>query len=109
MSMPTVVFILPSGESRSVDVAPGTTLMNAAVKNGVDGIIGECGGVCMCATCHVYVREDFLDRLPPIQDTEEAVLEVTNAERLPNSRLSCQIKMTGELEGLTVQVPPSQR
>jgi 2Fe-2S ferredoxin len=107
--MPTVVFILPTGESRSVDVAPGTTLMNAAVKNGVDGIIGECGGVCMCATCHVYVREDFLDRLPPIQDTEEAVLEVTNAERLANSRLSCQIKMTGELDGLTVQVPPSQR
>ena len=109
MSMPTVVFILPTGEARPVDVAPGTTLMNAAVKNGVDGIIGECGGVCMCATCHVYVREDFLDKLPPIQDTEEAVLEVTNAERLPNSRLSCQIKMTGDLDGLTVQVPPSQR
>ena len=94
MSMPTIVFILPTGESRPVDVAAGTTLMNAAVKNGVDGIIGECGGVCMCATCHV---------------TEEAVLEVTNAERLPNSRLSCQIKMTNELDGLTVQVPPSQR
>ena len=64
--MPTVVFILPTGESRPVDVAPGTTLMNAAVKNGVDGIIGECGGVCMCATCHIYVREDFLDKLPAI-------------------------------------------
>jgi len=97
--MPTVVFILPTGESRPVDVATGTTLMNAAVKN----------GVCMCATCHIYVREEFLDKLPPIQDTEEAVLEVTNAERLPNSRLSCQIKMTDQLDGLTVQVPPSQR
>jgi ferredoxin, 2Fe-2S len=107
--MPTVIFILPTGEPRAVDVAAGTTLMNAAVKNGVDGIIGECGGVCMCATCHVYVREEFLDKLPPIQDTEEAVLEVTNAERLPNSRLSCQIKMTDQLDGLTVQVPPSQR
>ena len=107
--MPTVVFILPTGESRAVDVAPGTTLMTAAVKHGVDGIIGECGGVCMCATCHIYVREEFLGRLPPIKDTEEAVLDVTNAERLPNSRLSCQIKMTDDLDGLTVDVPPSQR
>ena len=107
--MPSVVFILPTGETRTVDVAPGTTLMTAAVKNGVDGIIGECGGVCMCATCHVYVREDFLDKLPPIKDTEEAVLDVTNAERLPNSRLSCQIKMTEALDGLTVTVPSSQR
>ena len=107
--MPRVVFIQPSGQSQSVDVATGTSLMTAAVKHGVEGIIGECGGVCMCATCHIYVREQFLDKLPPIQDTEEAVLEVTNAERLPNSRLSCQIKMTNELDGLTVQVPPSQR
>jgi 2Fe-2S ferredoxin len=107
--MPIIVFILPSGESRSVDVAPGTTLLTAALKNGIDGIIGECGGVCMCATCHVYVREDFFDKLPPAKDAEEAVLEVTNAERLPNSRLSCQIKMSDELDGLTVTVPESQR
>ena len=107
--MPTVVFLLPTGETRSVDVAAGTTVMTAAVKNGVDGIIGECGGVCMCATCHVYVRDDFFARLQPAKDTEEAVLDVTNAERLPNSRLSCQIKMTDELNGLTVTVPASQR
>jgi len=107
--MPRVVFIQPTGDSQTVDVASGTSLMTAAVKHGVEGIIGECGGVCMCATCHVYVREAFLDKLPPIKDTEEAVLEVTNAERLPNSRLSCQIKMTEELDGLTVTVPPSQR
>jgi 2Fe-2S ferredoxin len=107
--MPAVVFILPSGETRTIDVAPGTTLMTAAVKNGIDGIIGECGGVCMCATCHIYVRPEFFDKLPPPLDTEEAVLEVTNAERLPNSRLSCQIKMTDALDGLTVEIPPSQR
>jgi 2Fe-2S ferredoxin len=107
--MPNVVFIQPTGESQTVDVTPGTSLMIAAVKHGVEGIIGECGGVCMCATCHVYVREDFLDKLPPIMDTEEAVLEVTNAERLPNSRLSCQIKMTEALDGLTVTIPASQR
>ena len=107
--MPHVIYIQPGGESQTVDVAPGTSLMTAAVKHGVEGIIGECGGVCMCATCHVYVREDFLDKLPPILDTEEAVLEVTNAERLPNSRLSCQIKMTEALDGLTVTIPDSQR
>jgi 2Fe-2S ferredoxin len=107
--MATVNYILPTGETRAVDVAPGTTLMTAAVKHGVEGIIGECGGVCMCATCHIYVAEEFLDKLPPLKDTEEAVLEVTNAERLSNSRLSCQIKMTDELNGLTVQIPPSQR
>jgi 2Fe-2S ferredoxin len=107
--MPHVIFIQPTGESQTVDVTAGTSLMTAAVKHGVEGIIGECGGVCMCATCHIYVREDFLDQLPPIQDTEEAVLEVTNAERLPNSRLSCQIKMTDALAGLTVTIPPSQR
>jgi 2Fe-2S ferredoxin len=107
--MPHVIFLQPTGESQTVDVTAGTSLMTAAVKHGVEGIIGECGGVCMCATCHIYVREDFLDQLPPIQDTEEAVLEVTNAERLPNSRLSCQIKMTDALEGLTVTIPPSQR
>jgi len=107
--MPRVVFIQPTGESQTVDVASGSSLMTAAVKHGVEGIIGECGGVCMCATCHIYVREDFLGKLPPIKDTEEAVLEVTNAERLPNSRLSCQIKMTEELDGLTVTIPPSQR
>jgi ferredoxin, 2Fe-2S len=107
--MPRVVFVQPTGESQTVDVASGTTVMNAAVKHGVEGIIGECGGVCMCATCHVYVREEFLHRLPPIQDTEEAVLDVTNAERLANSRLSCQIKMTEGLDGLVVEIPPSQR
>ncbi|HTK28497.1 MAG TPA: 2Fe-2S iron-sulfur cluster-binding protein [Vicinamibacterales bacterium] len=107
--MPRVSYIQPSGDTRTVDVPVGTTLMLAAVRNDIDGIIGECGGVCMCATCHVYVNEAFLDRLPPILDTEEAVLEVTNAERLPNSRLSCQIKMTDALDGLVVQIPSSQR
>jgi 2Fe-2S ferredoxin len=107
--MPRVVFIQSTGQSQTVDVAVGSSLMTAAVKHGVEGIIGECGGVCMCATCHIYVREDFLDKLPPIKDTEEAVLDVTNAERLPNSRLSCQIKMTEALDGLTVTIPPSQR
>ena len=107
--MPKVVFVSPDGEDRAVDVEVGTTLMTAAVRNGIDGIIGECGGVCMCATCHVYVHNGFFERLPPIQDVEEAVLDVTTAERLDSSRLSCQLKMTEELDGLTVHIPASQR
>ena len=104
-----VVFVFPSGEERSVEVEPGTTLMSAAVRNGIDGIIGECGGVCMCATCHIYVHNGFFERLPPIQDVEEAVLDVTNAERLASSRLSCQIKMTEGLDGMKVHIPATQR
>ena len=107
--MPKVVFVSPDGEQRVVEVEVGTTLMNAAVRNGVDGIIGECGGVCMCATCHVYVHNGYASKLPPIQDVEEAVLDVTNAERQDSSRLSCQLKMTEELDGLMVHIPPSQR
>ena len=107
--MPKVTYVHPNGAREVLDVPLGTSVMRAAIVNSIDGIVAECGGVCMCATCHVYVRDDFLGKLPPIKDTEEAVLEVTNAERLPNSRLSCQIKMTDELDGLTVEVPPSQR
>ncbi len=107
--MPQVVYILADGTSRTVDVPVGTTVLAGALKNGVDGLLGECGGVCMCATCHVYVQEEFLGRLPVAKDTEEAVLEVTMEERQPNSRLSCQIKMTDELGGLTVRIPEKQR
>ena len=107
--MPKVVFVSPAGERHVVDVEVGTSLMTAAVKHGVDGIIGECGGVCMCATCHVYVHNGYFQRLPPIRDMEEAVLDVTNAERLDCSRLSCQLKMTEELDGMTVHIPSSQR
>src|SRR5262245_57628346 len=107
--MPRVVFVTPTGEEHQVEVAVGTTLMTAAMKNSINGILGECGGVCMCATCHVYVHNGYFSRLPPIQDMEEAVLEVTNAERLESSRLSCQLRMTEDLDGLTVHIPSSQR
>ena len=82
--------------------------MEGAVKNGIDGIVAECGGACMCATCHVYVDPAFLEKLPPIGEEQEEMLGVTAAERKPNSRLSCQIEMKPEYEGLIVRMPERQ-
>ncbi|MFZ0820986.1 MAG: 2Fe-2S iron-sulfur cluster-binding protein [Candidatus Acidiferrales bacterium] len=107
--MPKVIYVSHAGVSREVDVPIGMTVMNAALKNGIDGIIAECGGVCMCSTCHVYVDEKFFSKLPPAQDTEEAVLEIAAEERKPTSRLSCQIKVTEDLDGLIVRLPEKQR
>ena len=79
-----------------------------AVKNGIDGIVAECGGACMCATCHVYVDPAWLDKLEPIAEDQEEMLGVTAAERKPNSRLSCQIVMRPEYDGLVVLMPDRQ-
>lgn len=106
--MPLITYKAHDGGSKQVDVPVGTTVMQGAVKNGVDGIIAECGGNCMCATCHVYVDAGWLDKLEPVSDTEDAMLESTAAERMHNSRLSCQLKVTAELNGLVVTTPESQ-
>ena len=105
--MPTIFFISPDGQRSEVDAEPGTTVMEAAVDNEVPGIIAECGGGCSCATCQVYVGEHWLDRLPPMDEMEDAMLEAAT-ERRPGSRLSCQIEMTPELDGLEVQVAPNE-
>jgi 2Fe-2S ferredoxin len=107
--VPKVIYVSATGESHEVEVSAGTTVMSAALKNGIDGIVAECGGVCMCSTCHVYVDEAFFKRIPPAQDTEEAVLEIAAEERQPTSRLSCQIKVTDEVDGLIVRLPKRQR
>jgi 2Fe-2S ferredoxin len=107
--MPKVIYVSARGNVREVDVPIGTTVMAAALKNGIDGIVAECGGVCMCSTCHVFVDENFFNRLPPAQDTEEAVLEIAAEERRPTSRLSCQIMVTDALDGLIVRLPERQR
>jgi 2Fe-2S ferredoxin len=78
------------------------------VKHGVEGIVAECGGACSCATCHVYVDEAFTDRVGGAGDLEDDMLDGAAAERLPNSRLSCQIKMRDELDGLLVRIAPEQ-
>ena len=105
----TVIYISASGDKREVDVPIGSSVMEGAVNNSVDGIVAECGGACMCATCHVFVDEAFLDRLEPIAEDEEEMLNNTFVKRRPNSRLSCQIPVTKELDGLIVRMPETQQ
>lgn len=106
--MTTITYIEPGGQARSVDVADGWSLMQAAISHGVDGIIGECGGSCACATCHCYVDEARLADLPPPEPGELEMLENAAAQRRPNSRLSCQIKAAPALEGLVLRLPETQ-
>jgi 2Fe-2S ferredoxin len=105
----TVIYITASGDKREVAVPIGSSVMEGAVNNGVPGIVAECGGACMCATCHVFVEQTFLDRLEPIAEDEEEMLNNTFVKRQPNSRLSCQIPVTEALEGLTVTTPEAQQ
>lgn len=106
--MASVTYRAPDGGETVLDVEDGDSVMFAAVQNGVAGITGECGGVLSCATCHVYVDEDWLDKVGPPDDDEEDMLGAAAAERRSNSRLSCQIVVSAELDGLIVEVPPEQ-
>ena len=106
--MPKVVYVSLDGSQRAFNVTVGDTVMATAVQNGVPGIVGECGGNCSCATCHVYVREDFLPLVGPPNDLEDDLLDLAVTERRSGSRLSCQIRMAEALDGLTVDIPPVQ-
>ncbi|MCA1222508.1 2Fe-2S iron-sulfur cluster-binding protein [Streptomyces sp. 8L] len=97
-----------SGRAYTVDASVGESVMAAAVKNGVPGIVAECGGNCSCATCHVYVGEGFAQLVGAPGDMEEDLLDMAVSERRDTSRLSCQIRVTEELDGLTVEIPPEQ-
>ncbi|HET7335671.1 MAG TPA: 2Fe-2S iron-sulfur cluster-binding protein [Rhizomicrobium sp.] len=105
--MPKIKYIEDSGKEHIVDVPAGWTVMEGAVKNLIPGIDADCGGACACATCHVYVDTAFADKIPPKEDMEETMLDFAQDQE-PNSRLSCQIKVTDELDGLTVKMPKSQ-
>jgi 2Fe-2S ferredoxin len=102
--MPRICFIRSGGERLEVESPEGENVMRAALANGVYEISGECGGVLACATCHVYVDPAFLDRLPPMTDDENDMLDFAEAPRKENSRLSCQIPVTAELDGMIVTV-----
>ncbi len=107
--MPKVIYVGDDGQEFAVDAAIGESVMAAAVKNGVPGIVGECGGNASCATCHVWVREEFASAVgPPPNDMEEDLLDLAVSERREGSRLSCQLSVGPDLEGLTVDVPPVQ-
>ena len=92
--MPTVHFTDAEGAVRDVQGNPGDSVMETAVRNGVPGIVAECGGSLSCATCHVFVREDCLSQLPPMEDMEDEMLYGTAVDREDNSRLSCQLRLT---------------
>ena len=105
--MPKIIFTDHAGTSREVDTKPGTSIMEAAVANMIPGIDADCGGACACATCHVYVGQDWMDKLKPKDDMEESMLDFAEDVR-DTSRLSCQILMSDELDGITVETPESQ-
>jgi ferredoxin, 2Fe-2S len=106
--VPKVIFVALDGSRRPIDAAVGDSVMATAVKNGVPGIVGECGGNLSCATCHVYVDEDFLELVGPANDLEEDMLDLGVSDRRTTSRLSCQIKIVEALDGLTVELPEEQ-
>ena len=105
--MPRITFIEPGGFRREIDAPVGITLMEAAVSHGVQGILALCGGACACGTCHVYVDAAWLEKLAPREEMEEGMLECA-WEPGENSRLSCQIHVTADLDGLVVTVPQQQ-
>ena len=102
-----IVAVTPDGERHRLDAVPGWQVMELLRDQGMP-IKAECGGCACCATCHVYVDAAWADRLPPMRDDEESALDQAQAEVRPNSRLSCQIIMTEDLDGLTVTVAPNQ-
>ena len=105
--MPKVVYIEASGAEHAVEVPEAWSVMEGAVKNAVPGIDADCGGACACATCHVYVEPEWLARLGPRNDMENAMLEFAEGVQA-ESRLACQIKLTADLDGLVVRLPVSQ-
>ncbi len=105
--MPKIVFIEPGGGRREIDAPVGVTLMEAARQHGVQGVVARCGGACACATCHVYIDSAWLAKLEPREEMEEGMLESAWEPR-ENSRLSCQIHVSADLEGMQVIVPQQQ-
>jgi 2Fe-2S ferredoxin len=105
--MALIKFLLADGETREIEGASGMSVMEVAVANNLPGIDADCGGACACATCHVFVDPAWADRLPPREEQEEKMLEFAAGVQ-PTSRLSCQLKIDGGLDGLTLRVPETQ-
>ncbi|MEU2561930.1 2Fe-2S iron-sulfur cluster-binding protein [Streptomyces longispororuber] len=106
--MPKITYVAADGTEQALEVPLGTSVMRGAVLNDVDGIVAQCGGNAQCATCHVYVDETTLDKLAPAAPDEDEMLDFTACPRRPNSRLSCQLDVTGDLDGLIVHLPERQ-
>lgn len=106
--MVSINYVDSDGNITTLDLPEGHSLMQGAVLNGIDGIIGECGGSMVCATCHCYVDPDRFAELEPASAEELDLLDEVAAERKPNSRFACQIKVIASYEGLTVFIPDTQ-
>ncbi len=105
--MPKITFIDYQGNEAIVDATVGDSLMEAAVSNDVPGIDADCGGACACATCHVYVAEDWMSVVGEPEDLEAEMLDVAEAVK-GNSRLSCQVKLSEQMDGMVITTPESQ-
>ena len=105
--MPKITYIEHNGKTQAIDVAKGLSVMEGAVQNNIPGIDAHCGASMACATCHVYVKEEWFDKLPKKEDGEEDMIDMAHE---PNkfSRLSCQLTVSDELEGLVVNIPEKQ-
>ena len=105
--MPKIIYIEFSGKEHHIEMPVGYSIMEGAIKNSVSGIDADCGGSCACATCHVYVDEKFIDKLSKPQESEQDMIDfVVNPKN--NSRLSCQLMITDELDGIVVRMPEKQ-
>ena len=105
--MPKITYVENEGKSHTVEVDNGLTVMEGAVQNNIPGIDADCGGSMACATCHVYVKEEWFNKLPKKEDGEEDMLDMA-FEPKKNSRLSCQLTVSDELDGLVVNIPSKQ-
>lgn len=108
VAAPTIRYYAPDGTLFEIEGRIGDSVMETGVKNGVPGIVAECGGACSCATCHVYVDNASLGLVGSPDDLEDDMLEGTASERLPNSRLSCQLRIRADFDGFTVRIAPDQ-
>ncbi|MDH4073612.1 MAG: 2Fe-2S iron-sulfur cluster-binding protein [Gammaproteobacteria bacterium] len=105
--MPRIIFITPDGERHEVKAENGYSVMEAAINNNIDGIVAECGGACACATCHSYIDEAWLDKMPPMDDMEDSMLDAAY-ERRNTSRLTCQLEINDAWDGLVVHVAENE-
>ena len=105
--MPKVVYITGDGERHEVEVENGYSVMEGAINNNIDGIVAECGGACACATCHAYIDDAWLGKLAEMDDMEDSMLDAAY-ERKDNSRLTCQIEMSDDLDGLIVHIADNE-
>ena len=103
--MTSIIVTTRDNESRTLELEPEATLMQLICDAGMDELLALCGGVCSCGTCHVYVEDAFLPLLPPVSEDEDLILQESPV-RQPNSRLSCQIRLSGALQGLRVTIAP---